>query len=181
MSDSIQTVLTSICPICHSGADSLHHIRPLSAGGTDEPRNKVWLCRRCHDIAETIYDETGMEYCPALVYHIRREFKLGGPVREPSMRRKHDSLKHRRPAFRFQEVRTEETGYPRRNDYPKTGTCAFCGREFERTKSNQAICQDCIRKNGKKSLAVLGWSIKADLKRIRALKYSWCLWMEKES
>lgn len=61
------------CPICGKEASSIHHIKPLRAGGKDIPVNRVMLCRSCHDIVEAIYDETGMEYCPALAYHLRLE------------------------------------------------------------------------------------------------------------
>lgn len=62
------------CPICDEYANSPHHIKPVEVGGSDEPRNKVLLCKRCHDIVEMIYNETGIEYCPTLVHYLHREF-----------------------------------------------------------------------------------------------------------
>ena len=68
--------VSSMCPICGEAAVSPHHITPVAAGGTDSSRNKVMLCKRCHDIMELIYDETGLEYCPALVRAVQREYEL---------------------------------------------------------------------------------------------------------
>lgn len=65
-------VVTS-CPICGKEARSLHHIKPIRVGGEDIPRNRIILCSPCHDIVEEIYDETGIEYCPALAHHLRLE------------------------------------------------------------------------------------------------------------
>ena len=40
------------CPICSNKAVSQHHIKPRAEGGTDDPRNLVWLCKKCHDEVE---------------------------------------------------------------------------------------------------------------------------------
>lgn len=60
-----------VCPICGKEASSNHHIIPRAEGGTDDPRNKVWLCVGCHDIVEGIYDSTGRIYSPSLVRDIQ--------------------------------------------------------------------------------------------------------------
>ena len=62
-----------ICPLCDQEANSPHHIKPRSEGGTDEPRNIVYLCRSCHDQVE------GVEFTPELVTRMRRE-SLGKDV-----------------------------------------------------------------------------------------------------
>jgi len=54
------------CPLCDGEANSPHHIKPLLEGGTDEPRNIVYLCRRCHDEIE------GLGFTPELVTKMRR-------------------------------------------------------------------------------------------------------------
>lgn len=152
------TVLTGVCPICGEPAVSEHHIKPRDVGGSDEPRNKVWLCARCHNIVEMIYDETGVEYNPALVNAIQREFGLGEPTRKfPRRPKLKYSLPKRRSAYYFRDARVK------REDFPKVGTCARCGREFERTRSNQAICQRCLAEQhltkwDKPSFVVLTWT-----------------------
>jgi len=59
-----------LCPLCDQPAVSDHHIVPRSEGGTDEPRNLVKLCQKCHDEVE------GIPFTPDLIEKIRRE-KLG--------------------------------------------------------------------------------------------------------
>lgn len=183
-------VLVEACPICGEPVVSEHHIKPRSAGGSDEPRNKVWLCHSCHDIVEMIYTETGLEYSPALISHIRRAFNLGRSVRGFYTRQKHRPPERKRAVPYFREPRVKK------EDFPKIGTCAFCGNRFERTKSSQAVCQVCVRKNGekppvaqsqstmtrknKKSRDALSESIKVDLGKARSLKRSWHLWLGRE-
>lgn len=59
------------CPVClKNKATSTHHITPLDAGGTNTKRNKVYLCKTCHDIVED-YNAKGVVYSPALVTLIR--------------------------------------------------------------------------------------------------------------
>lgn len=159
MNDSMQTTLTSVCPICYSDTSSSHHIKPRSEGGKDDPRNKVGLCRRCHDIVEMIYGETGMEYSPSLVYHIQREFDLGEPIqkfpRRPKLR--HSSPRHK-STYRFRGP------VVKREDFPKIGTCVLCGREFERTRSNQATCQRCPAEQDKSPFVILAWTTETYLR-----------------
>ena len=57
------------CPLCDGEADSAHHIKPRSEGGSDESRNIVWLCRSCHDRVE------GLVFTPALIESERRRIK----------------------------------------------------------------------------------------------------------
>lgn len=40
----------------HGGRLSVHHIRPLRAGGRDEPDNLITLCRKHHEEAERSVD-----------------------------------------------------------------------------------------------------------------------------
>lgn len=65
----------SYCPVCGvRRVESKHHIKPRAEGGDDSKRNKVPLCRICHDIVEEIYDTTGMAYNQALTELIRTEY-----------------------------------------------------------------------------------------------------------
>lgn len=36
------------CAYCHAEADTVDHIVPKAAGGTDHPANLVAACRRCN-------------------------------------------------------------------------------------------------------------------------------------
>jgi len=58
------------CPLCGQTANSPHHIKPRAEGGTDEPRNIVYLCRSCHNEIE------GLDFTPNLIAKKRLE-KLG--------------------------------------------------------------------------------------------------------
>ncbi|GAI10074.1 unnamed protein product, partial [marine sediment metagenome] len=60
------------CRICGHRAYSEHHITPRADGGSDARKNKVWLCRRCHDIVEQIYRDEDIKYCSELVGRVRR-------------------------------------------------------------------------------------------------------------
>ena len=57
------------CPLCDKEADSQHHIKPRSEGGSNEPRNLVWLCKACHNNVE------GREFTPSLIESERRRLK----------------------------------------------------------------------------------------------------------
>ena len=56
----------SLCPCCRiRKADSEHHIIPRSSGGEDTIRNKIKLCRKCHDYVELKTDafmKSGLSY-----------------------------------------------------------------------------------------------------------------------
>ena len=171
MNDSVQTVIASKCPICYGSADSPHHIKPVAAGGSDEPINKVWLCKRCHNIVEMVYDETGMEYCLALAHHIRREFKLGTCNQESHTRLKYvRRATSRKSTFRF---RVDPT---KRVDFPRTGTCVTCGAKFERTRFSQAECQKCVKGIKNEPGALLAKELEESLAAIQELKGQWNLW-----
>jgi len=45
----LETIFRQRCLInpAHKATEE-HHIIPKSQGGTDEPKNKVFLCRECH-------------------------------------------------------------------------------------------------------------------------------------
>jgi len=59
------------CPVCLKRlANSPHHIKPLDIGGKDTKRNKVWLCKKCHDLIER-YTKEGTQYSPALVIKLQ--------------------------------------------------------------------------------------------------------------
>ena len=43
---------TEKCFICKSTPTSRHHITPRTKGGTDESRNMIYVCNKCHDKIE---------------------------------------------------------------------------------------------------------------------------------
>lgn len=69
--------LVTKCPICNDIANGEHHILPRSEGGSNEQRNKVWLCSRCHNIVEQIYQEESLSYSPILVKRICMILNIG--------------------------------------------------------------------------------------------------------
>jgi 5-methylcytosine-specific restriction endonuclease McrA len=61
-----------LCPVCLTlRATSTHHIIPREMGGSDDDRNIISLCPRCHDLVEIIYHETGECYSPSMAIRIR--------------------------------------------------------------------------------------------------------------
>lgn len=63
------------CPICNTRrATSTHHIKPRDSGGSDDHRNKVTICRPCHNIVEEIHDNTGAELSLQVIELIRLEY-----------------------------------------------------------------------------------------------------------
>lgn len=115
------------CPICTGYANSKHHIKPLRAGGTDEPRNRVRLCEPCHDIVELIYDEYGIEYSPALVHTIRREFNITYNMysrKTLAVKRKVKQAKEYQPSDKR--------------------LCKYCGKRFKPKQDGQVLCGRCI-------------------------------------
>ena len=55
------------CPICKiRQADSPHHIIPKAEGGNDGRRNKIPVCRICHDELEALADR-GIPCTPAII------------------------------------------------------------------------------------------------------------------
>jgi len=75
-----------VCPICGKDADTTHHKRPISDGGSNDRRNKVKLCHSCHDIVEEIYQETNLIYSPALVRAIKIKYDFPLPTSVHSRR-----------------------------------------------------------------------------------------------
>ena len=126
------------CPICRKNtADSKHHIKPRSRGGTDSKRNEVWLCKRCHDIVEEIYDRTGLEYSSALVKLIRLDygFDLESDPINPTP---HNNVSQQPIIKRFRILSPKK---PRAE--LAMITCARCGQRFQQTRSTQALCESC--------------------------------------
>ncbi|QJD89905.1 hypothetical protein HH213_07210 [Duganella dendranthematis] len=49
----------SKCMLCDETTDlHLHHVKPRSLGGSDDPDNLVTLCQRHHEVAHSLDDET---------------------------------------------------------------------------------------------------------------------------
>ena len=62
-----------VCPICFKELGETtrpHHIVPRSQGGSDDLRNLVYLCGRCHNLVES-YADKRIYYTPALALKIR--------------------------------------------------------------------------------------------------------------
>lgn len=59
------------CPICGDPANSRHHLTTRAEGGSDNPRNLVWLCKPCHDVVEGIYGDTGVAFSCELLHGLR--------------------------------------------------------------------------------------------------------------
>lgn len=173
-------VLVVACPICGKEASSIHHIKPLPPRGTGEdiPVNRVILCKSCHDIIEQIYDETGMEYCPALVYHLRLELdniahntikRIEEVTERPEIERGYtfpeEKPKREKPKT-IKEIETEvREFYQGRIDWPEinrrktirerhgTAICSICGDEFWKTRPyNDKHCSNtCRREAGRRN------------------------------
>jgi hypothetical protein len=63
------------CPVCLTNrATGPHHIKPLQDGGGNGHKNKVFLCKRCHDIVEDITNRTGAEFSSDMVALIRLDY-----------------------------------------------------------------------------------------------------------
>ena len=118
------------CPICSKDADSSHHIKPLADGGDDCQRNKVLLCRSCHNLIEQIYGETGMMFCPALVQII--QIKYDFPLTHQFKRVCHRKiLKGSQPKSKTHQYSDAFT------------VCNRCGIGFYRDDTRQIYCDLC--------------------------------------
>ena len=49
-SDKIRKREQGKCFFCGAPATEVHHIIPLSRGGTNSPLNMVLVCHRCHEL-----------------------------------------------------------------------------------------------------------------------------------
>ncbi len=118
-----------ICPICGCEAGTTHHIKPRASGGSDSPKNKVRLCRRCHDIVEKIYDETGLMYSPWLATYIRLMYDLV-------------------PTYRAGRGKTPEEKHnlDKRYTSDRIELCHCCGHKFVRPKPDDKLCPKCLLK-----------------------------------
>ncbi len=56
------------CPICTvNRATSTHHIKPRGSDDSDNPKNKVTLCKSCYDRVEEVCGNTGAKLSPQLI------------------------------------------------------------------------------------------------------------------
>lgn len=135
------------CPICSSlGANSPHHIRPSSDGGSDNHRNKVLLCKGCHDVVEEIYCRTGAELSPDMIALIRLEYRFSGArsidasIREASLQ------------YIARDIRRSIRNTKRRFRYAKKGVkevpggiaiwCAYCRKYHHPDKRGIVVCPE---------------------------------------
>ncbi len=128
-----------VCPVCReSPVTGKHHIKPVSEGGADIPKNKVGLCKRCHDIVEDLHNRTGMEYSFGLARFIRLEFGFPHYMVEATVQGEY--VVNQRP----KTLRLKETPQPKQQgtELP-IRTCARCGDRFQPSKFFHAICQRC--------------------------------------
>ena len=51
---SIELGSDADCAGCGGPAQELHHMIPFRNGGSDEPKNLIWLCRTCHQLVDRI-------------------------------------------------------------------------------------------------------------------------------
>lgn len=132
-----------VCPICGENvANSDHHVNPRSNGGTNASRNRVRLCKRCHDIVEEIYERTGLEYSSGLVVLIQLEYNFA-PQTKPAEPFKPEGERIRRKVIRFRSPRLKPD-QSRDNLPPRM--CARCGGKYQPTRYSQALCQTCRTK-----------------------------------
>lgn len=156
-----------VCPICRENtADSKHHIKPVSQGGIDSVRNEVWLCKRCHDIVEEIYDRTGLEYSPALVMLIRLDY--GFDLESDPINPAPHSDVGQRPAVKRLRFRSPKK--------PRTElavvACARCGQKFQQTRSTQALCKPCrkFKTTAREANAVYAGENREHIERLETLR-----------
>lgn len=115
-------------------AVSPHHITPRAEGGGDDRKNIVDLCRRCHNIVEEIYSETGMKYSPDLIRLIRLKFKFIA-TQQVSVEQV-DGVEERRQVFKFRQTQNQKLP-------PTVVTCPMCGTEHLPKKFSVALCMVC--------------------------------------
>lgn len=131
------------CPICSGpGATSPHHIQPTSDGGNNTRRNKILLCKRCHDIVEDIYNTTGTKLSPDLIILIRLEYKFPDitsvdvSIRESSLHYAARNLYRRSVRRRFPDAK-------KGIDVPATGValrCPYCRGWHYPNKRGVVVC-----------------------------------------
>lgn len=133
MQAQIYKIKITKCPLCGGYANSPHHIKPLADRGMDEDRNKVLLCKRCHDIVEAIYQDSGLEYCPALVRTLQREF--GWRLNVSDYRYKTITIKKGEEKKHIKPLSYDPNAYT---------VCNNCGIRFYRgKKTGQLFCNEC--------------------------------------
>ena len=128
------------CPVCKENlAISPHHVKPRAEGGTDSPRNIVKLCKRCHDIIEEIYSQTGIRYSSKLIKLVRLRFEF---TNRPQTRvQQVVEVVRRTPAYRFVQHRSPKP-------VPTPVTCPRCGKRHLPKKYSTVLCMECSGENG---------------------------------
>lgn len=130
------------CPICSTNrAVSPHHIRPREDRGSDGRKNKILLCKSCHNIVEDLFSRTGKMLSPQMIESIRLEYSFpDSPSVSLSVSRSslyytvHKTTRNRKRRIRFAEEKSKITsgGIALR--------CPYCGKWHYPEKSGRVIC-----------------------------------------
>jgi len=124
------------CPICDTRrATGTHHIK---LGDSDNHKNKIMLCRPCHDKVEEIYSNSGAELSPQVIRLIRLEYGFPAEDIDKDIDRSilATSLHKLRRKYRFTKERNVKVPVP-------DGVairCPYCGKQHYPGKNGLVIC-----------------------------------------
>jgi len=127
------------CPICTiRRATSIHHIKPRDSGGSNNHKNKVMLCKPCHDIVEEVYNNTGAELSPRVIELIRVKYSF--PVRDIDKDISRSilttSLYRMRRKYKFAKEKNTRTAVPD----SVAMRCPYCGKWHYPNRNGFIIC-----------------------------------------
>ncbi|KKK71215.1 hypothetical protein LCGC14_2916170 [marine sediment metagenome] len=134
------------CLICTvRRTTSTHHIKPRDNGGSNKRRNKIMLCRPCHDIVEEIYNRTGTELSPQVIKLIKLEygFPMGDIDEKVDMSILATSLYSLRRSYKRKFAKEENI----KNEFlaGTTVTCPICGKLHLLGKSGVIKCPTLLK------------------------------------
>ena len=133
------------CPICTiRRATSTHHVKPRDSGGSNKRRNKIMLCRPCHDIAEEVYNNTGAELSPQTIRLIKLEygFPVGDIEKDIDGSMLTTSLYNIRRKYRRKLAKEEKN-----KDIPvgTVVTCPICGKLHNLERNGIIRCPTLLK------------------------------------
>ena len=131
------------CPICTiKRATSTHHVKPRDSGGSDNHRNKITLCRPCHDIVEDIYGNTGAELSPQVIrlIKLRYGFPIGDIDRDIDRSILETSLYRLRRKLKFARESRIEVTIPNNISL----RCPHCRKWHYPDKKGRVICPELL-------------------------------------